>query len=235
MTPVHEENTRPAYLDIAGQQWIERQRFLAGATFDCTADYPGVSIQSSLGSGTFLNCFDTVDFSGIDLQYGGYIVLASSVGSLTLSPLNVTGPNTQQWASISGMFVLAGSSADPPDVANAMGRVSRTAQAAAIAATNLTDTTSAGKYEITYYASTTTANPTDGTIALRLHYTDRVGATTQTAPVPLALGAISTGDTAHKGVLVAYLASGNIQYSTVLVGAQTTSRYALEVRCKYLG
>jgi len=116
-----------------------------------------------------------------------------------------------------------------------MGKESRTAQAAAIAATNLTNGTLAGLYEVTFYASTTTANVTDGTIGFQIDYTDRVGATNQASAGTLTLAAVSTGTTALKGTFTLYLASGSITYQTNLTGAQTTSRYALEVRCKFLG
>lgn len=245
--------SQPAYLDVDQQQWTGAQHFMSDIAITQRDDSvqsetllikpatnrPGVKVEATSDSGacTFFRGSDPLGGFGFAFNWAGLIsIFKDDVAGVFLSPTNMTlTQKTQSWSDIVGSFVMVGNGANPPSGAFEMARVSLTAQSAAITATNLTDTTPAGLYEVSYYASTTTANPTDGTIALRLHYTDRVGATTQTAPVPLALGAVSTGDTAHKGVLVAYLASGNIQYSTVLVGAQTTSRYALEVRCKFLG
>lgn len=223
--------TQPAYTDGEGQSFLYSNQFQAGIQ---------VLAQS--------NEIGSIDFRG---DSNADPVLMSLTDNNDDGRIYIYGPDApwsserfQHWQPLDGFIsvqpvpgsaVSLGNAADPPTVANTIGKVARTAQSAAIAATNLTDTTPAGLYEISYYASCTTANPVDGTIALRIDYTDINGATSQTAPVPLSLAATSTGTTAHKGVLVAKLASGNIQYSTVLVGAQTTSRYALDVRCTYKG
>ena len=149
----------------------------------------------------------------------------------TLSGKTIT--NLKVATTVSGMPVVSGNGADPP-AANLMGKVAKTAQTAAIAATNITDTCPAGLYEVSYYMETTTANVTDGTYTFQINYTDRVGATNQTAGT-LSLAATTTGTTALKGSFTAYLASGNITYQTNLTGAHTTARYALTVRCVYKG
>lgn len=115
-----------------------------------------------------------------------------------------------------------------------LGSLALTAQTAAIAATNLTNSSPAGFYEVAYYLETTTANAGDGSIGFQVNYTDRVGATNQSVS-GLLLTATTTGATALKGTFTLYLASGNITYQTNLTGAQTTSRYSVDVKVKYLG
>jgi len=116
-----------------------------------------------------------------------------------------------------------------------LGSLTLTAQTAGIGATNLTNASPAGLYEVSFYLSTTTANIADGTIGFQVNYTDRVGATNQSTAGTLSLAATTTGTTALKGVIVLYLASGNVTYQTNLTGAQTTSRYSLDARVKFLG
>lgn len=224
--------TQPAYTDGEGQSFLYSNQFQAGIQ---------VLAQS--------NEIGSIDFRG---DSNADPVLMSLTDNNDDGRIYIYGPDApwsserfQHWQPLDGFIsvqpvpgsaVSLGNAADPPTVANTIAKVARTAQSAAIAATNLTDTTPAGLYEITYYASCTTANALDGTISFQVNYTDRVGATSQTAVGTLSLALTSTGTTALKGVLVAYLASGNIAYQTnVAAGAQTTSRYALEVRCKYLG
>lgn len=249
--PIHPENTRPAYLDVAEQQWTERQHFMEGITVGTNTNSAmtqplilrpapnatAILIEPTTGgtTGNFLTGQDLDGGSGFNLGWSGEItIFKSGTAGVYLFPTNVTDYRMQLWADVAGSFVMVGNVASPA-VPGEMGRVSLTAQAAAIAATDLTAATPAGLYEVSYYASCTTANAIDGTIGLRLAYTDPVGATTQSAIGTLSLAATSTGTTALKGVMVVHLASGNITYETILVGGQTTSRYALEVRCKYLG
>lgn len=298
--PIHEENTRPAYLDIDGQQWPGSQIFLGDVRFDGVLIYPlrlenGIELHDSgdptaqtfliqsnstpdsqvqfvlpASGGTLITGNTSNLFVGPNEFSGASAILTIGTGALlhftydsgagvatlwdvldtnmseTLSiktPPLVSSARVQSLQDASGVLALlpfaggtpvVGNGADPP-ASGAIGKVSRTAQAAAIAATNLTDTTTAGLYEVSYYASCTAANAIDGTIGLRLAYTDLVGATTQSAVGTLSLAATSTGTTALKGTMVVHLASGNLTYETILVGGQTTSRYSLEVRTKYLG
>ena len=128
----------------------------------------------------------------------------------------------------SGDITLHGFSADPP-TANFMGKVNRTAQVANIATTNLTNTTPAGEYRISYTLADTTADVTAGILTLTFGWTDDVGATTATATQALtALGRTS-------GTVTLYLASGNITYGVTHTGIFGTSAYALRVRCEYIG
>lgn len=150
----------------------------------------------------------------------------------TLSNKTITTLKTA--TTVSGIPVIAGNGADPP-AANLMGKVAKTAQTAAIAATKITDTCPAGLYEVQFYLETTTANAGDGTYTFQINYTDRVGATNQVTAATLSLAATTTGTTALSGRFVCYLASGDITYQSNLVGAQTTSRYSLDARVLFLG
>jgi hypothetical protein len=222
----------PAYLDVSQQAFTEAQQFQKGVTIIATADTPGIELPGDFS-------VEPIIFRLIDGGSGGRIEV--------LGPDSVLdADHFQHFLPLDGFLAVSQvrgahspsvetNAANDPPASEHLGCVSRTAQAAAIAVTNLTAATPPGLHEITYYASTTTANALDGTIGLRLAYTDRVGATTQSAVGTLSLAATSTGTTALKGVMVVYLASGNITYEAILTGAQTTSRYALEVRCKYLG
>jgi len=75
----------------------------------------------------------------------------------------------------------------------------------------------------------------NGSYTFQINYTDTVGATSQTATGTLSLAAVTTGTTAYKGELYLKLVSGNITYQTNLTGSHTSARYALTVRCEYLG
>jgi hypothetical protein len=160
----------------------------------------------------------------------GTVCLLTATQTLT----NKTISRLQTATTVKGTPVIAGDNTGAT-TANLMSKLALTAQAAAIAATNITDTCPAGLYRVTYYLETTTAQVGDGTIAFKIAYTDRVGATTQTTAATLSLAATTTGTTALSGSFVFYMASGNCQYSTVLTGAQTNSRYSVDARCEYLG
>lgn len=207
-----------------------------------------ISTQSlsnkSLGTAIIdVNCVAQVDTSSSGFRFYDLTtntkalrLVLSGLAASTNNTFTLTGTTVRdwKWEDVPGSMVVVGNDADPP-ATDAIGKVSRTAQAAAIAATNLTNSTPAGFYQVNFYASTTTANALDGTIAFQINYTDRVGATNQVTAGTLTLAALSTGATALKGTFVLYLASGNITYQTNLTGAQTTSRYALEVRGTFLG
>jgi hypothetical protein len=106
--------------------------------------------------------------------------------------------------------------------------IDRTAQVAAIGATTLAST--AGYYAIHYTLEDTTADLAAGTIQFQVNYTDDIGATTQAGA---ALALTATGR--DRGSFEVYLASGNLQYQTNLVGLIGTAAYALRVRAEYMG
>ena len=143
---------------------------------------------------------------------------------------------TRQWIlpDATGALVVVGGGygfgADPP-ASGQMGKVNRTAQVAAITSTNLTNTTAAGLYRISYFLRCTTADATAGGITASFTYTDDVGATTDTTAA-----IVLTATTSRvAGSFTAYLASGNITYLTTLTGIIGTSKYQLRARCEFLG
>lgn len=127
-----------------------------------------------------------------------------------------------------GMLSVVGSGANPP-ASGALGRVDLTAQAAAVAFTNLSSGTPAGLYRVSYDLETTTASATETSIQFQLGWTDHIGAVTATGA---ALSLAATGR--DRGEIPLYLASGNITYAASAVGL-TNARYALHVRAEYLG
>jgi hypothetical protein len=100
--------------------------------------------------------------------------------------------------------------------------VALTNQGAAIGSTNFANGGTAGTYRVSYYLEDTTLDLTAGTIQLQVTFTDAAGAVTvSSTALPLtALGRTS-------GVFFIQLQSGNIAYSTVLVGIVGTAKYAL--------
>lgn len=155
-------------------------------------------------------------------------ILSGAVGNNTLTLTNSAARN-YGFGNLSGNVVVVGD--DPPSVASGnLGKVDLTAQAAAIGATNLSNTPPAGLYLIQYYLESTTADVTAGTIQFQIDYTDHVGATNQTGA---ALAMTATGR--DRGEFVAYVASGNISYQTNVVGIFGTAKYALTVRVVSLG
>lgn len=145
------------------------------------------------------------------------------------APASVTANRTQLLFNMTGTHPLVGD--DPPAVAaGAMGKVDSTAQAAAVASTNLTNGALAGMYAVEYTLLVTTADAAAGTIQFSTGYTDTLGATTQ---VGVALSLIATGR--QTGRFIAQLASGELSYLTTLTGIIGAARYALYVRVVYLG
>lgn len=145
------------------------------------------------------------------------------------APAAVTADRVQLLFNMTGTHPLVGD--DPPAVAaGAMGKVDSTAQAAAIASTNLTNGALAGLYLVEYTLLVTTADVTAGTIQMQASYTDTLGATNQTGA---AVALTATGR--QSGQFVVQLASGELSYQTNLVGIIGASRYALYTRLMYLG
>lgn len=139
----------------------------------------------------------------------------------------LTGNQTQTLPNISGQNVIAGESAAG---AGGMAKVNAVNQSAGIASTLLTNATPTGYYLVHYTLVDTTADVTAGTIQFQINYIDDIGATTQVgAALPL------TAIGRDRGSFEVYLASGNITYQTNLVGLIGTARYALRVRCLFLG
>lgn len=149
----------------------------------------------------------------------------------TLTAQFVTAQREWILPDVYGKLVAVSNGTNPPDTPGDMGIVNATAQAAAIASTNLTNTTPAGLYRINYSLRCTTADVTAGTITASFTYTDDVGATTDTTAA-----IVLTATTSRQaGSFVVYLASGNITYLTTLTGIIGTSRYQLRARCEFLG
>lgn len=154
---------------------------------------------------------------------------SSSTQYMTWDLSAFTTSRIKTWSDIPCLMASIGNGADPP-ASGAMGKVNKTAQAAAIAATNLTNTTPAGYYVVNYVLEDTTADVTAGTMQFQINYTDDIGATNQTGA---ALAMTATGRDSKQ--FEVYLASGNITYQTNLVGIIGTARYALRVRVSFLG
>lgn len=203
--------------------WALQQAFQGGAvvTIPATLDFIGDygSGDPAFATLTDNNAGGVVSLKGPGVGYGvartqrfqdgdGFLALQGSAG---------------------GLAVQVGNSTDPP-ASGAMGKVNRTAQSAAVASTKLTNATSAGYYLVHYTLEDTTSDITAGTIQFQINYTDDIGATTQTGAT---LALTATGR--DRGSFNVYLASGDISYQTNLVGIIGTARYALRVRCTYLG
>jgi hypothetical protein len=163
-----------------------------------------------------------------------YIIRVSdtALGTTTLIGVPLTGftrSRAQYLVDQDGDFVMFGHGADPP-ATGAMGRVNRTAQSAAIGATNLTDTTIPGYYLVHYTLADTSTQVGVATVQFQVNYTDDAGATNQTGA---ALSLTATGR--DRNIMEVYLASGNITYQTNVTGVIGAGRYALRVRCEFLG
>ncbi len=197
--------------------------------------------QSSSGAKTFSGAsfFTGAGGANMDGTTARFIfrdqTTTSKTASLDLSGISTSTHRALKVLDSSGMTIPAvGNGGSAPSLM--LGSLALTGQTAAIAAANLTNASPAGFYEVSYYLSTTTANVTDtGTLSFQVSYTDRVGATNQTSAGTLALAATTTGTTALKGTFLLYLASGNITYQTNLTGTQTTSRYSVDAKIKFLG
>lgn len=100
--------------------------------------------------------------------------------------------------------------------------VALTGQGAVVGPTNFANSGTAGQYRVSYSLLDTTNAALAGTIQLQIAYVDAAGVTTQTSStIPLtAIGRTS-------GTFSIQLASGNIEYSTILTGAFLTAQYAL--------
>lgn len=107
--------------------------------------------------------------------------------------------------------------------------VNLTAQVADIGATNLA--TVAGKYLVTCYIATSTADAAAGTASVTLGWTDDAGATTQ--GFSRALTALGRNNVTQPVYL--YLASGNLTYTVTHSGSYGTAQYALRIRVVPLG
>lgn len=209
-------------------------------------DYVPVTIRSVIdGSSTSL--WELYGGSGSLAAYfdqGGNLVVAtlgittSEAGNyaVTLYGDGITGALNALFGDLNGQIGIVGNQSDPPLLARSMGRVNRTAQAAAIAATNLTLTAPAALYAIQYEMTCTTGDVTAGTLTFDVIATGDGGAQTiSSTALPLSTAALSATNPV-RGTLVRYLASGNIQYSTTVVtGAVNAARYALRARPIYLG
>src|SRR2546422_2009878 len=96
------------------------------------------------------------------------------------------------------------------------------AQSASIASTKLTDGLAPGTYLVVVTLAITTADALAlGTVAVTVAYTDEAGATTQT----IAALAVTTA-ARSRAIMLVSLASGDITYSTTVVGSLGTASYA---------
>lgn len=131
---------------------------------------------------------------------------------------------------LSGTVPIVGN--DPPAVATGnLGKVDLTAQTANIATTNLSNTPSAGFYEVEVILMATTSAVGAGTLAVVIGWTDNVGATTST--VISAFSLTGTGRTTGRALL--RVASGDITYAVTVTGIYSTAQYAVYARVIALG
>jgi hypothetical protein len=171
--------------------------------------------------------------SGVLTGAGAKLTRAASTtiyAQLDLSALS--GTRVVALPDVTSQVSMVGDAADPPASANQIGKVNRTAQAAAIAATNLTNATPAGYYRVGYYLEDTIGDVTAGTVQLTVAWTDDIGATTATSAVVTLTGA---GTIRDSNSIEVYLASGNITYSVAATGIFGTAKYALRMRVEFLG
>lgn len=140
-----------------------------------------------------------------------------------------TASRTYSFPNVTGQVVAVGN--DPsPVAAGALGKEDLTAQAAAVAATNLTNGGLSGFYNVQYDLEVTTLQAGVGTVEMQVTYTDHIGATTQVGAAPLTLQALGR----QRGCFQVWLNSGELGYQTNVV-TQALARYALHVRVIYLG
>src|SRR3990172_939910 len=126
------------------------------------AEFSGTSLDATctVRSGTATNGFFFRDTTTSSKRLR--VVLSGAVGN---NAIVVATTAARQWTlgNVPGLCEIVGNGADPP-ASGAVGIVNRTAQVAAIGATNLTNTTPAGYYVVNYTLETTTADVTAGTI-----------------------------------------------------------------------
>ena len=186
-----------------------------------------VNIDTSTNAtGTFMQLDDP--FSSVHVQWN----TDASQAMTNLTGITVTYDVAKVLSGgVKGLAPLVGSSTSAPAVGE-MKLVDVLNQGAAIAAANLTNATPAGPgyYIVHYTLEDTTADLTAGSIQFQINYTDDIGATTQAGA---ALVLTATGR--DRGSFQVYLASGNITYQTNLVGLIGTAKYALHVRCVFIG
>jgi hypothetical protein len=188
-----------------------------------------INYRGNFTDDSFAICEGPIDAGGGDSTKRVYFDV-SGITTATDRTLTVQDANgTIALLSSRGDYVTVGN--DPPAVAaGAMGKVDLTAQAAAIGSTNLTNGAAVGYYRVSYYLEDTTSDVTAGTIQFGIAYTDDIGATTQAGA---ALALTATGR--DRGAFQVYLVSGELSYSTTLVGLIGAARYALHVRVEFLG
>ncbi len=144
-----------------------------------------------------------------------------------VSGITAATTRSRRYLDTSGSGVVVGSAGTGSaflDVKNLTG------QSAAIGATNLVNGGPTGQYLIFWNLGITTTDGTAGTVQVQINYTDDVGATNQTGTA-VAL----TGSNRDDAGAIFYLASGNVTFQTNVVGAVNAARYALRIRCMYLG
>lgn len=230
--------------DVAFGQDIGSSWFMAGDEttpfyIASSIAFPGATFSRAVwyGNGDYTN-YGVVE-SRKNLNAGGPgtpgITLETTGGGtnaiLVRAPATVTNANTiQTLLNAVGTIPVVGND-DPAVASKALGKVDKTAIAAAIASTNLTNGGLAGMYLLDWTLLVTTADVTAGTFQLSVAYTDTLGATTQTSGVATVLTATSRA----SGQMVIQLASGEIAYTGVLTGAFNAARAALYIRLMYLG
>jgi hypothetical protein len=223
-----------ALLDAAGQHFSDTIVFDNTTTFgdDVTINAnllvtDPTTLQGGLLAQPFSSGAKAIEIIGPVGWTGDLLRLRDDAGSPVIYlRVNATGDVE---TSARSNLALAGNSTDPP-VAGYIGRVNRTNQGADIASTKLTDATTAGMYVIQAVLEDTTNDVTAGTVTVTFGWTDDVGATTDAT---LTQTLITTGRA--RVTIPLYLASGNITYSVAHTGIFGSAKYALRVRCMYLG
>ena len=220
------------------------QTFTALPTFQASgagtkkAIFKGVAGQSAVLTEWQTSTGAIVGYVGIsgDANFLTYNVLdaGGNTGSIGITDATLAPTAYIPSAAVVGSMALVGQGADPP-ASTHIGRVNRTAQSAAVTATNLTNGTSAGVYAVHYEMTCTTGDGTAGTLTFDVIATGDGGAqTVSSAALPLTTATLSATNPV-RGTIVRYLASGNITYSTTVAGAVNAARYALRARCEMLG
>ena len=226
-----------AYLATA-QTFTAKQTFQATGTGTVKVAVKGVVGQAAnlqewqLSTGAIKGYIDAggaANFSSYNVDDG-----SGNTGSILVTDASLGPAAYIPSAAVVGAMALVGQGADPP-ASTHIGRVNRTAQAAVVAATNITNATSAGVYAIHYEMTCTTGDATAGTLTFDVIATGDGGAqTVSSAALPLTTATLSATNPV-RGSVVRYLASGNITYSTTVTGAVNAARYALRARCEMLG
>jgi len=104
--------------------------------------------------------------------------------------------------------------------------ITRTAQVANIATTNLLQFAPTGVYEVTAILQCTTADAAAGTLTLTLGWTDRVGAATDTALTRL----LTLSGRNSRSYEIQVSGDTAISYAVAVTGIYATAVYALEIR-----